>query len=248
MMQFPRKYYIPLLLASTGACFLVNHFILLNLPGWWQLYYRGWNPVVLFGVFVLAYAINLKLLGGRIDIYNDPLLGVPLALVGFIGFIYAISWGLVIFVPVILLLTVLILPIAFGVFLWRKWKRSPRKADAQAVLVCESPTPEERNSADKCGLAMQDKSKKPEPPKPDGAKQSGSETPQQHLERMRRWREEEKLARKAGKLLPPEQWPETTYISRSLIRASAQQAEQNQRRGGENADGQTVRFQDKHCF
>ena len=74
----------------------------------------------------------------------------------------------------------------------------------------------------------EDKSKKPEPPKPDGAKQPGSETPQQHLERMRRWREEEKSAREAGKLLPPDQWPETTHIPRSSIRASAQQAEQNQ--------------------
>lgn len=62
---------------------------------------------------------------------------------------------------------------------------------------------------------MQDESKKPE-------------TPQQHLERMRRWRQEEKLAREAGKLLPPDQWPETIHIPRSSIRASAQQAEPNQ--------------------
>jgi len=62
---------------------------------------------------------------------------------------------------------------------------------------------------------MQDESKKPE-------------TPQQHLERMRRWRQEEKSAREAGKLLPPDQWPETIHIPRSSIRASAQQAEPNQ--------------------
>ena len=77
-------------------------------------------------------------------------------------------------------------------------------------------------------MSDEGKSKKPEPPKPDEAKQPGSETPQQHLERMRRWREEEKSAREAGKLLPPDQWPETTHIPRSSIRASAQHAEQNQ--------------------
>lgn len=60
------------------------------------------------------------------------------------------------------------------------------------------------------------------PPKTDGTKPIGAETPQQHLERMRRWRQEEKLAREAGKLFPPGEWPETTYIPRSSINALVQ--------------------------
>lgn len=123
MRQFPWKYYVPLLLTPTGACFLVNHFILKNIPLLWTFPYDGLNWVILIPVFIGVYAVTVKILGGKIDPLHDPLIGAPLAIVAYVGGIYAFSWGLVIFVPIILALTALLVPVAFVVCLWRKWRK-----------------------------------------------------------------------------------------------------------------------------